>query len=320
MKIVVTNASMVNPGDLSWEPFEKFGELIVYNEGTRDKDELIRRASDADLLIAGAGDTPKGLIEACPKLKGIFLLSTGYDAVDLEAAKQRGIPVCYVPTYGTASVAQFAISMLMNIVNNAVYYSDKVHKGEALDFDKEFLGDHKLIELEGKTMGVIGFGRIGQRVGAIAKAMGMNILGYDLYPNDTGRAIGEYVSLDELLARADVISIHASLNKDNYHMINAETIARMKDGVIIINNARGGLVDSKALSDALIARKVYAAGLDVVDGEPIKPDDPLLKAPNCLITPHISWLSREARGKMLDCVRDNIQAFLDGNTINNVAI
>lgn len=320
MKIVITNDSMVNPGDLSWKALEQYGELTIYSDGTRDRDELIRRASEADILIAGAGETPRGLIEACPKLKGIFLLSTGYDAVDLEAAKKRGIPVCNVPTYGTASVAQYAISLLLAIVSNADYYSEKTRAGIPLDLPKECLGDHKLIELEGKTMGVIGFGRIGRRVGLIAKAMGMNILGYDLYPCEEGRSIGEYVSLDELLARSDVISIHASLNEDNRHMINAASIAKMKDGVIIVNNARGGLIDSKALADALISRKVYAAGLDVVDGEPIKPDDPLLSAPNCLITPHISWLSKEARSKMLDSCVENVAAFLAGQTINNVAI
>ena len=320
MKIVIIDDSIVNPGDLSWKQIEKFGELKVYTAGSRDRDELIRRASDADIIIADPPDVPHGLIEACPRLRGIFLLATGYDHIDLEAAKKRGIPVCNVPSYGTASVSQFAISLLLAICSNTDFYSAKVHEGIWLNRTNEIIGEHRLIELEGKTMGIIGFGRIGQRVGLIAKAMGMNIIAYNRSQNDAGRAIGEYVSLDELFERADVISLHAPLNEQSRHIINAAAIEKMKDGVIIINNGRGGLIDSKALADALISRKVYAAGLDVVDGEPIAPDDPLLKAPHCIITPHISWLPKEARQKIVDCCEENIQAFLDGKPKNNVAV
>ena len=320
MKIVITNESLVNPGDLSWKRLEKFGELVVYSTPAGNDEEMIQRSADADILIAGARDIPHGLIEACPKLKGIFLLSTGFDAVDLEAARKRGIPVCNSPTYGTASVGQFAIALLLAICGNANYYSDQLHAGIPLNFAEESVGEHRLIELEGKTMGIIGFGRIGRRVGLIAKAMGMKIIAYDLYECEEGQAIGEYVSLEELIASSDVVSIHAALDDSNRHLINADAIAKMKDGVIIINNARGGIIDSKALADALISGKVYAAGLDVLEAEPIRPDDPLLTAPRCIITPHISWLSKEARQKMIDGIEESIQAFLDGKPINNVAI
>ena len=319
MKIVVIDDGIVNPGDLTWKQIEKFGELTVYSTKWKDWDELMSRVSDADIIIADLPDIPRGLIEACPKLKGIFLLATGYDMIDLEAAKKRGIPVCNVPSYGTAAVSQYAISLLLAICSHTSFYSGKVHEGVWLNRTDEIIGEHRLIELEGKTMGIIGFGRIGQRVGLIAKAMGMNIIAYNRSQNDAGRTIGEYVTLDELLSRADVISLHAPLNDASRHIVNATSIEKMKDGVIIINNGRGGLVDNKALADALASGKVYAAGLDVVDGEPISPDNPLLKAPHCIITPHISWLPKEARQKIIDWCEKNIQAFLDGNTINNVA-
>lgn len=318
MKIVIIDDSIVNPGDLSWKQIEKFGELTVYSKAVENRDEAIRRAADADIIIADPPDVPHGLIEVCPKLKGIFLLSTGYDDIDLEAAKKHGVTVCNIPSYGTAAVSQYAISLLLAICSHTGFYSAKVHEGIWFNRTKEIIGEHRLIELEGKTMGIIGFGRIGQRVGLIAKAMGMNIIAYNHSQNDTGRAIGEYVTLDELLARADVISLHAPLNDNSRHIINAAAIAKMKDGVIIINNGRGGLIDNKALADALISGKVYAAGLDVVDGEPIVADNPLLSAPHCIITPHISWLPKEARQKIINCCEENIEAFLAGKPINNV--
>lgn len=319
MKITVIDESIINPGDLNWKQFEKFGDLEVFTTGSGDRNELIRRAKSADLIIADPPDVPKGLIEECPKLKGIFLLATGYDGIDLEAAKKRNIPVCNVPSYGTASVSQFAIALLLELCSCTNFYSEKVHQGMWFNRTNEIIGEHKLIELEGKTMGIIGFGKIGQRVGLIAKAMGMNILAYNRSQCEEGRTIAEYVSLEELLYRSDVISLHAPLNSQSHHIINTETIAKMKDGVIIINNGRGGLIDNKALADALCSRKVYAAGLDVIDGEPIEKNNPLLTAPHCLITPHISWLPYEARKKILDCCESNIQSFLDGNTQNNVA-
>ena len=320
MKIVIMDDSIVNPGDLNWKQIEKFGELTVYSEKAKDMSELIRRAADADIILTDLPDIPRGLIEKCPKLKGIFLFATGYDSVDLAAAKKRGIPVCNVPSYGTAAVSQFAISLLLAICSHTDFYSGKVHEGLWFNRTNEIIGEHRLIELEGKTMGIIGFGKIGQRVGLIAKAMGMKLLAYNRSQNDAGHAIGEYVSLDELLERSDVISLHAPLNEQSRHIINAASIEKMKDGVIIINNGRGGLIDSKALADALASGKVYAAGLDVVEKEPIAPDDPLLKAPHCIITPHISWLPKEARQKIIDCCEENIQAFLDGKPKNNVAV
>ena len=228
------------------------------------------------------------------------------------------MPLCNVPNYGTHSVSQYAISLLLEICGNVAFYSDAVHNGKWFEIWNHCVGEHRLIGLEGKTMGIIGFGNIGRSVGTIARALGMKVLAYNRSRCAEGEAIAEYVSLDELLERSDVISLHTPLTEATKHIINKESIAKMKDGVIIINNGRGPLVDSAALADALHSGKVYAAGIDVVEGEPNIWDNPLLKAPRCLITPHISWLPKESRQKILDITEANIQAFLDGKPQNVV--
>lgn len=321
MKLCVVDGSTVNPGDLSYSQFEKFGELRVCNSHTRSLEEVVRRVGDADIVIGDGPDLPPGLTDACPNVKLVCVMATGYDASDIEGARKNGVPVCNVPSYGTYSVSQYAISLLLEICGHVSFYSQSVHEGKWFEVWDHCIGEHKLIELAGKTMGVIGFGNIGRAVGSVAKALGMKVLAYNRSRCSEGEAIADYVSLDELFEKSDVISLHAPLTETTRHIINAESIAKMKDGVIIINNGRGPLVDSAALAEALHSGKVYAAGLDVIEGEPDVWSNPLLSAPRCLITPHISWLPRESRQRILDITEENIRRFLAGepqNVVNGV--
>ena len=258
------------------------------------------------------------VIDACPNMKMISMLATGYNVVDYVYAKEKGIPVTNVPTYGTASVSQFSIALLLEICHHIGHHDASVHAGNWANCVDWCYWDYPLIELEGKTIGIIGFGRIGQAEGRIAKALGMNVVAYDLYPNDSGRAIAEYVDLDTLYARADVISLHCNLTPENTGMINKDSIAKMKDGVILINNARGQLIHEQDVADALNSGKMGAAGLDVVYTEPIRADNPLLKAKNCIITPHISWAPKESRQRIMDTAVENVKAYLAGAPINVV--
>lgn len=319
MKICVVDDSYFNFGDLTWDCLLPFGELEVYHDHPSDFDALIRRVRDADILVADKPDMRNPTVfELCPKLKYVTLTATGYDTIDLAAARRRNILISNVPSYGTQSVSQYAIALLMEVCCHTAYYSERVHSGHWHDCGKETVGENRLVELAGKTMGIIGFGRIGRAVGAVARALGMEVIAYNRSHCAEGEAIAEYVTLDELYARSDVISLHCPATEATAGMINADSIAKMKDGVIIINNARGVLIRSKDLADALESGKVRAAGLDVVDREPILPDNPLLTAPRCVITPHISWLPKESRQRIVDCTADNIRAFLDGAPQNVV--
>jgi glycerate dehydrogenase len=318
MKIVILDGYVENPGDLSWAPLEALGELTVYDRTPIDTAEIIRRIGDAEIVITNKTPVRKETIDACPNIKFIAMLATGYNVVDYTYAKEKGIPLANVPTYGTASVSQFSIALLLEICHHIGHHDKTVHEGRWENCEDWCYWDYPLIELEGKTIGIIGFGRIGQKEGAIAKALGMNVIAYDLYPNDFGRAIGKYVSLDELLATADVVSLHCNLTPENERLIRRETIEKMKDGVILINNARGQLIDEQDVADALNSGKIAAAGLDVVYTEPILPDNPLLKAKNCILTPHISWAPKESRQRIMDTTVENVKAFLAGAPINIV--
>lgn len=226
----------------------------------------------------------------------------------MSTPEKKNIPVCNIPTYSTAAVGQFAIAMLLEICHHVAHHSEAVHQGRWESNADWCFWDYPLIELADKTMGIIGFGRIGQQTGRIAKAMGMNILAYDSFQSDSGREIGTYVDLDTLLAQSDVIALHCPLFPETQGIINKETIAKMKDGVILLNNSRGPLIVEQDLADALNSGKVYAAGLDVVSTEPIRGDNPLLQAKNCIITPHISWAPKESRQRIMDCAVSNLQA------------
>lgn len=289
MKIVVLDGYTENPGDLSWSELEKLGSVTAYDRTAYSESPLIaERIGDAEIVVMNKTPISRETIDKCPNIKLIAVLATGYNVVDYNYAREKGIPVVNVPTYGTASVSQFSIALLLEICHHIGHHSESVHAGNWANNADWCYWDYPLIELEGKTIGIIGFGRIGQAEGRIAKALGMNVLAYDLFPNDSGREIAEYVGLDELYACADVITLHCNLTPENTGMINKESIAKMKDGVILINNARGQLIDEQDVADALNCGKIAAAGLDVVYTEPIRADNPLLKAKNCIITPHIS--------------------------------
>ena len=317
MKLVVLDGYTENPGDLSWEGLKEFGELTVYDRTSYVESPLIaERISNAEIVITNKTPISRTTIDKCPNIRLIAVLATGYNVVDYNYAAEKGIPVVNVPTYGTASVSQFSIALLLEICHHIGHHDKTVHEGKWAENADWCYWDYPLIELEGKTMGIIGFGRIGQAEGRIAKALGMNVIAYDLYPNESGRVIADCVTLDELFANSDVISLHCNLTPENTEMINRNNIAKMKDGVILLNNARGQLVNEADLADALASRKVAAAGLDVVSTEPIKADNPLLSVPNCIITPHISWAPKESRSRIMDSTVENIRAFLAGKPVH----
>jgi len=316
MKIVILDGYTENPGDLSWEGFEKLGNLTVYDRTPIA--EIPGRIGDADVVIVNKAPVTRETIAACPNIKFIGVLATGYNIVDVDAAKERGIIVTNIPTYGTTAVAQMAFALLLEICHHVAAHSDAVYAGDWTNNDDWSFWNYPLIELADKTFGVIGFGRIGQNAGKIAKAFGMRVIAFDEFENDAGREIGEYVSLDELLAQSDVISLHCPLFPSTEGIINKNTIAKMKDGVILINTSRGPLIIEQDVTDALNSGKIYAAGLDVVNQEPIAANNPLLTAKNCFLTPHISWAPKESRKRLMDIAVENLQAFVDGNPINVV--
>ena len=316
MKIVILDGYTENPGDLTWKDMQELGELKVYDRTSPE--QVVERIGDAEVVYTNKTPITRDTINSCPNLRFISVLATGYNIVDLAAAKKRGIPVTNSPTYGTAAVGQFAIAMLLEICHHVAHHSEAVHAGRWASCADWCFWDYPLIELADKTIGIIGFGRIGQTTGRIAKAMGMKVIAYDAHENDFGREIGEYVSLDTLLNSSDVIALHCPLFPETEGLINQESIAKMKDGVIILNNSRGPLIVERDLCDALNSGKVYAAGVDVVSTEPIRPDNPLLKAKNCIITPHISWAPKESRQRIMNAAFENLKAYLSGNPINVV--
>ncbi|MDL2235393.1 D-2-hydroxyacid dehydrogenase [Christensenellaceae bacterium OttesenSCG-928-L17] len=316
MKIVILDGYTENPGDLSWEALAALGELVVH-ERTASED-VAARIGDAEIVYTNKVPITRATIEACKNIRFIGVLATGYNIVDVVAAKEKGIPVCNIPIYGTAAVGQFAIALLLEICHHVGHHSDAVHRGRWAQSPDWCFWDYPLIELAGKTIGIIGFGRIGQTTGRIAKAMGMHVLAFDNAPNDSGREIADYVPFDTLLAQSDVIALHCPLFPETEGMINRESIAKMKDGIILLNNSRGPLIVEQDLADALNSGKVYAAGLDVASTEPIRSDNPLLGAKNCIITPHISWAPKESRARLMELAVENLQCFLAGTPQNVV--
>lgn len=317
MKIVVLDGYTLNPGDLSWEELEKLGQLTVYDRTPQDK--VLERIGDAEIVYTNKTPLTREIFYKAPNIRWVGVLATGYDVVDIEAAKERGIPVTNVPTYGTNAVAQMVFALLLEICHHVWEHNEAVKRGEWEERGDFCFWKYPLIELAGKTMGIIGYGRIGQATGRIAQAMGMKVLAYDLYKNEEIECeTMRYVSLDELLKESDVISLHCPLFESTKGMINKETIAKMKDGVIIINTSRGQLIVEEDLAEALNSGKVYAAGLDVVSVEPIRMDNPLLKAKNVIITPHIAWAPKESRQRLLNIAVNNLKAFLSGKPVNVV--
>jgi glycerate dehydrogenase len=319
MKIVVLDGYTENPGDLSWKGMEAFGEVTVYDRVSYvDSPVIAEKIGDAEVAVVNKTPITKATMDVCPNLKAVAVLATGYNVVDTAYAKEKGIVVMNVPTYGTQIVGQYAVGLLLEICAHYGHHDQTVKEGRWQNNIDWCYWDYPMIELYGKTAGIIGLGRIGQATARILNSLDMKVLAFDRTPNERGKELAEYVELDELYARSDVIFLHCPLFPSTEGMINKDSIAKMKDGVILINNSRGQLVVEQDLADALNCGKVYAAGLDVVSTEPIKGDNPLLKAKNCIITPHISWAAQAARQRIMDITVDNLRAFLEGNPINVV--
>lgn len=311
-KIIVLDGAVENPGDLSWEPLAALGELTVYDYTAPG--DVIARIGDAPLILTNKTVISAEVMAACPNLRYIGVLATGYNVIDIAEAKKRGIVVANVPAYSTPTVAQFTMALLLEICLRVGHHSRVVHEGKWSTCRDFSFWDYPLMELQGKTFGIVGYGSIGKAVAKLAKAFGMKVLAYSRHGAEE-----DYAPLDELYAKSDIVSLHCPLTAENTGMINAETIAKMKDGVIILNTARGGLINEADLRDALLSGKVYAAASDVTAREPINADSPLLGLDNMIITPHIAWAAKEARQRLMDIATDNVCQFLNGTPRNNVA-
>ena len=313
MKIVILDGHALNPGDLSWEWLKEFGRYTFYDR-TAGEALTIERIGNADIILLNKTPITEAVLAACPSIKLICVLATGYNVVDCAAAAKRGIPVCNVPGYGTNAVAQFTFALLLELCNRVGLHSDSVHSGEWTACPDFCYWKTPQMELYGKTLGIIGYGTIGKAVGRIAEAFGMKVLAY----SRTHHAGIDYVDLETLLKRSDVVTLHAPLFPETRHIINADTLAMMKPGAILLNTARGPLIDENAVAEALKAGKLRGAAMDVVDAEPIPATSPLLSAPNCIITPHMAWAPLEARQRILDITASSIRAFLSGQRKNAV--
>lgn len=320
MKIVVLDGYTENPGDLSWDGLKALGELTVYDRTSlTDEDEAIRRIGGAEVVIDNKTPITRRVIDACPGMKFIAMLATGYNVVDIAYAKEKGIPVANVPVYGTRSVSQFAIALLLEVCHHIGHHSRTVYEGKWENCIDWCYWDYPLIELAGKTYGLLGCGNIGIHTAEIARALGMRVIAYDAHPTGEAKKLGvEYTDLETLFAESDVLGLQMPLFPFNTGIINKENIAKMKDGVIIINNSRGQMIVEQDLADALNSGKVAGAGLDVVSTEPIRGDNPLLKAKNCIITPHMSWGAKESRQRIMDTTVENVKAYLAGSPVNVV--
>lgn len=315
MKIVILDAYAANPGDLSWDEFAALGELTVYDRTAQE--DAAARIGDAEVVFINKVRLTDEIFAACPNLKLVSILATGYNIVDLAAAKRRGITVCNVPGYSTRAVVQMTFALLLEICQEVGLHSGAVHTGRWQTCPDFCFWDRPLIELDGKTMGIVGYGAIGSAVGTVAQALGMKLLVTARHEKPVPEG-ARFVSLPELLAQSDVVSLHCPQTAENARMIDAGALAQMKDGAILLNTARGGLLDEQAVADALRSGKLLAAGMDVVSAEPIRADNPLLTAPNCFLTPHIAWAPLETRRRLQAISAENLRAFLAGKPQNVV--
>ena len=313
MKITVLDGYAVNPGDLDWGMIGQYGELTIYDR-TADDGEAISRIQESEVVMVNKTPLPASVLENAPKLKLVCVLATGYNVVDCAAAKRLGITVCNVPCYGTPAVAQFTIALLLELCHHVGRHDVLVHQGAWTSCQDFCLWTTPQMELAGKTLGIIGYGRIGQATANIARALGMEVIAF----NRTEKPDVENVSLEELLRRSDVISLHCPLFPETENIISRENIAKMKDGALLINTARGALMDEQAVADALASGKLRGAAVDVATVEPMCKDNPLLSAPNCLITPHMAWAPLESRRRLLNTVADNVRCYLEGKPQNVV--
>lgn len=314
MKIVVTDGYTLNPGDLSWQSISPFGELTVYDRSPENT--LVKRCGEADIILSNKTVFSKETIDQLHKTKLISVLAAGYNVIDVKAAREKGITVCNVPNYGTATVAQHTIALLLELTNHVGVHAESVSSGQWVIAKDWCYGKTTIIELAGKTLGIVGFGNIGQQVAKIANALGMKIIYYSAHKKNT--TIAEYVDLKTLFEQSDFISLHCPLKSDNHYFVNKEMLQLMKSSAFLINTARGQLIDEQDLADALNNNSIAGAALDVLSTEPPNANNPLLSAKNCIITPHNAWMSKEARQRILNITAKNLEAFLLGNPINVV--
>ena len=317
MKIVILDGKALNPGDLSYDSLKQFGEVTIY-ERTETEAEVIARIGDSEIVLVNKVPITETILDACPNIKLICVQATGYNFVDCKACAARGIPVTNVPTYGTAAVAQFTMALILEMCHRIGLHNHSVHQGDWCKAESFCYWLTPQMELAGKTLGIIGFGRIGRAVGSLAKAFGMKVITYNRSESEEGRKIADYVDLETLFTQSDIISLHCPLFPETEKIINAANITKMKDGAMLVNTARGGLVDEEALVEALESGKLRYAAVDVVSQEPMKADNPLLKTRKCIITPHIAWAPVESRQRLMDCVEENIRAYLNGAPQNVV--
>lgn len=315
MKIVVLDGYALNPGDLSWKELKALGELTVFDR--TPPDEVADRVAKAEIVLTNKAPVTRSVIEQASELKYIGVLATGYNIVNVEAARQRDVPVTNVPTYGTNSVAQATFAHLLNLTHHTGEHALKVREGGWAASEDFCYWDFPLVELAGLTLGIVGLGRIGRAVARIATAMEMNVLGHDPGGVDPPGGV-QLVELDVLFGASDAVTLHCPLTAENEKLVNAERLALMKPTAFLINTSRGPLVDEQALADALHAEQIAGAGLDVLSVEPPPLGHPLLSAPRCYITPHQAWATKTARQRLLEVVVENIRAFLEGHPQNVV--
>ena len=316
-KIVVMDGHALNPGDLDWGWMEAYGNVTVYDR--TGAEEIPAHAEGAEVIFTNKTPITRELIAACPELKMIGVLATGYNVVDCQAAAERGIPVCNIPAYATDSVVQMTMALLLEICHQVGHHDRLVHEGEWARRGEFCFWDRPMTELTGKTFGIIGCGKIGQKMARVASAFGMKVIYTSRHRRpEEEQGICSFVSMEELLGTSDIVSLHCPLFAENEKMINKDTIAGMKDGAILLNTARGGLVSDEDLAEALNSGKLAGAGLDVVSEEPISDDNPLLQARNCFIAPHIAWAPLETRSRLMGIAEENLRAFAEGHPIHVV--
>lgn len=314
MKIVILDGHAVNPGDLSWDFLKEFGEVTVYERTPEDR--IAAHIGDSQIVLLNKAPITRAVLDACPNIQLLCVLATGYNVVDLAECRKRGIPVCNVPDYGTAAVAQFTLALLLELCHRIGHHDDAVHAGKWSDCADFCFWDTPQRELAGKRMGIIGFGRIGQAVAKLAQAFGMETVACSR--SRKRQDIAPYVTLEELLSTSDVVSLHCPLTPETRKLICTDALRVMKDGAILLNTARGDIIDEQAVAMALRTGKLAGAAVDVVSREPISPDSPLLTAPNCIITPHMAWAPIESRKRIQECTVKNIRAFMRGHPVNTV--
>ena len=312
MKITILDGYTCNPGDLSWAPFEKYGEVEAFDYTRRA--DVIDRCNSADIIISNKTVFTREILQQITRPKYIGLISTGYNVVDVKAAAELGITVTFVPTYGTEAVAQHTFALILELSNHIALHADAVTAGQWRDYRKFCFWNTPLFELKGKTLGIIGYGRIGRETAKIARAFNMNVIFYS--HRDMGEQPDRQVDLDTLLKKSDIVSLHCPLNDETTGIINAENLKKMKSTAWLINTARGPSVVDKDLADALNGGIIAGAGLDVCTKEPPEEDNPLLTAKNCIMTPHIAWAARETRERLISLAADNLGSYLSGNPVN----